>query len=68
MTPLHFAAGGGHVDTVRYLVDKGADIEHKDGNDVSEWEYTADYKLVLLTTVPSQGLVSIVVECIVISW
>ena len=68
MTPLHFAAGGGHVDTVRYLVDKGADIQHIDGGDVSEWEYTADCKLVLLTTVPSQGLVSIVVECIVISW
>ena len=68
MTPLHFAAGGGHVDTVRYLVDKGADIDHIDEGDVSEWEYTADCKLVLLTTVPNQGLVSIVVECIVISW
>ena len=68
MTPLHFAAYEGHVDAVRYLVDKGADIEHIDGGYVSEWEYTADCKLVLHTTVPSQGLVSIVVECIVISW
>ena len=28
-TPLHLAAEGGHVDTVRYLVDKGADLNIK---------------------------------------
>ena len=47
-TPLHWAAGKGHVDTVRCLVDKGADINIEDKNGVSEWEYTADCKLVLL--------------------
>ena len=36
MTSLHFAALGGHVDTVRYLVDKGADTNIKDGHGVSE--------------------------------
>ena len=44
-TPLHWAADGGHVDTVRYLVDKGDDINMKDGHGVSELEYTADCKL-----------------------
>ena len=47
-TPLHLAAGKGHVDIVRYLVDKGADLNIKDTFGVSEQEYTADYKLVLL--------------------
>ena len=55
ITPLHFAAGGGHVDTVRCLVDKGADIELKDESDVSPWEYTADCKLALLISVCSQS-------------
>ena len=36
ITPLHLAAGKGHVDTVRCLVDKGADTQLKDGNDVSD--------------------------------
>ena len=30
-TPLHAAAEGGHVDVVKYLVDKGADVDTKDG-------------------------------------
>ena len=35
----------------RYLVDKGADLNIKDEDGVSEREYTADCKLVLLVTV-----------------
>lgn len=36
VTPLYVAASGGHVDTVRFLVDKGADINVKDDRGVSE--------------------------------
>ena len=36
MTPLHLAAWGGHVDTVRYLIDKGADTNIKEILGVSE--------------------------------
>ena len=36
MTPLHKAALRGHVDTLQYLLDKGADIDIKDSNGVSE--------------------------------
>ena len=35
-TPLHYAAQGGFVDTVRYLVGAGGDINIKDGFGVSE--------------------------------
>ena len=41
-TPLHIAAREGHVDIVRYLVDKDADPNIKDEDGVSECEYTAD--------------------------
>ena len=51
MTSLHLAAHEGHVDIVRYLVDKGADANIKDNRGVSEREYTADCKLVLLVRV-----------------
>ena len=34
-TPLNFAANNGHVDVVRLLLEKGADIESKD-NDHSQ--------------------------------
>lgn len=33
------AAALGYVDTLRILVDKGADINIKDSKRVSEWEY-----------------------------
>ena len=36
MTPLHLAARGGYVDTVRYLVDKGADTNIADRWGVSK--------------------------------
>ena len=51
MTPLHWAALKGHVDIVRYLVEQSADIKIKDSYGVSEREYTADCKLVLLVKV-----------------
>ena len=35
-SPLHWAADGGHVDTVKYLIDKGAEVNSKDGFGVSE--------------------------------
>ena len=48
MTPLHLAAKAGHVNTVRCLVEQGADINIRGHNcGVSEWEYTADCKLIL---------------------
>ena len=50
-TPLHKAANEGHVHIVRYLVEQGADINIKDVNGVSEQQYTADCKLVLLVRV-----------------
>ena len=37
MTPLHVAATiGGRLSIVKYLIDKGADINSKDSNGVSE--------------------------------
>ena len=41
-TPLHFAAGGGHKDTVRCLVGKGGDINNEDKAGVSHRVYTAE--------------------------
>ena len=41
-TPLLVAAESGNVDTVSYLGDKGADINIKDGDGVSECNYTTD--------------------------
>ena len=44
-TPLHLAAEAGHMDIVRHLVEKGADINIKDDTfEVSEREYTGDCK------------------------
>ena len=36
VTPLHYAAAEGHVDTQQYLVEAGADIHSKDDDGVSE--------------------------------
>ena len=35
-SPLHWAASGGHVDTIQILIDKAADINMKDGKGVKE--------------------------------
>ena len=35
-TPLHMAAQSGHADMVRYLSDKGANVNIKDNDGVSE--------------------------------
>ena len=35
-TPLHMAAKGGHTDSVQYLIDKGAEINVKKNDGVSE--------------------------------
>ena len=34
MTPMHWAANSGSVDTVEYLVQKGADIHSRDDDEV----------------------------------
>ena len=36
MTPLHWAADGDQVHTVKYLIDEGAEVNSKDGLGVSE--------------------------------
>ena len=43
MTPLHRAAGGGHVDIVEYLLGVGGDIHSKDRSGVSEGDYSVYY-------------------------
>ena len=40
--PLHLAAKECHVETVKYLVEMGANIHCKDSDGVSEWECTTD--------------------------
>ena len=50
-TPLHNAACNGHVHIVRCLVEQGADINIKDVVEVSEQQYTAGCKLVLVIRV-----------------
>ena len=68
-TPLHWAAYEGHVETVRCLVDKGADTNIKNIFEVSEWEFTADCKLIRVCFQSStKHLVSTIVKCIAISW
>lgn len=48
LTPLHKAAGRGHVSTVEYLIQEGADFNIKDNHGVSELEYTTDWGLRML--------------------
>lgn len=48
MTPLHWAAYSGHTDTVQFLIDKGADIDIREKDEVNEWDYTTDCEFVLL--------------------
>ena len=43
-TALNLAVKACDVDTVRYLVDKGADINIKDDNGVSECDYNVNHK------------------------
>jgi len=38
MTYLHLAFEGGHMNTVKYLIDKGADINTKGNFGVSVWD------------------------------
>ena len=36
MSPLHWAADKGHVNTVKCLVEKGGEVNSKDGGGVSK--------------------------------
>ena len=47
MTPLYKAAVKGHVDVVRCLLDKGADINIKTDEGVGECDYTANCESLL---------------------
>ena len=50
MTPLHVAAEGGRVDTVKSLLDNGADCTVMDNNGVSNWNYATDSRLTALSS------------------
>ena len=36
MPPLHWAADGGHMNTVKWLIEKGAEVNRQGGAGVSE--------------------------------
>ena len=36
MSPLHWATDGGHIDTVKCLIEKGAEVNSQGGVGVSE--------------------------------
>ena len=40
--PLHVAVEGGHLDTVKYFLEKGVDIDIKQSFGVSVYEYTTE--------------------------
>ena len=42
------AVEGSHEDTVDHLVKQGADINSKDNNEVSTYDYTTDGRFMLL--------------------
>jgi len=48
MTPLHVAACGSYPDSVKYIIQAGADVNLKDNLGVSEEEYSTDCGLMLL--------------------
>ena len=41
MTPLHNAAFKGHIDTVKYLVEQGADIEARNDQNSTPLQHAA---------------------------
>ena len=46
MSPLHWAADKGHLNTVRCLVEKGAEVNSKAKDGVSEQNCSTDCGLV----------------------
>ena len=52
LTPLHQAAVQGHTDTVRCLIDKGADMNIKEKDGVCELDHTTDCGFVSLVPRP----------------
>ena len=70
LTALHLAAVAGHVDTVRCLADKGADVNTKECNGVSEGHYTTDCEslmqvcVILVPSYLTGGFMSVIDECI----
>ena len=50
--PLHWAADGDHADTVKFLIEKGADVNCKDNEEVSECDCATDCGSVRVNLVP----------------
>lgn len=42
-TPLHFAAEGGHLDVVDFLLSKGAEVDARNADDETPLHYAAGY-------------------------
>ena len=47
MSPLHWAVDGGHVNTVKCLIEKDAEVNSKHEYGVSECDCTTDCGLLL---------------------